>query len=477
MRLPKPLQRALLRVTPKSWVKVTPDGYINTAWDWAWWQQGKHPRWMGQLPIVEACLAAYSQTAAQCPGQHMRRNEQGGFDAVTTSALSRILRKPNRYQTRSDFMLNGVRSLLAEGNWYAYATRNDRYEVDTLHLLDPRQVRVVRSADEPGFYAYALNQYQIPNGPLIDVDQFVPPRDLLHVRMHTPRDPLVGESPLSAAMHAAELNSTIGGSMATFYGNMSRPSGVLSTDEKLTKEQVTRLREVWDSQSSGMAQGGVPILSWGMKWQALSMTAQDAQIVEAYKLSIRDITRVFRIPLAMVNEMEGSTYANSETLMRFWLSSGLGFLLDHVENAFGDFFQLGADEHVEFDTEVLLRSDMQARMDALTKAVQGGIFSPNEARVREGLPPVSDGEEPRVQQQVVPLSHYRLEREAKERESERQAQADAAAAEAAAAAAEAAAAQPEPAPVPDAEDEELDSEVRAARLRAYLKQIRAAQHG
>jgi len=36
--------------------------------------------------------------------------------------------------------------------------------------------------------------------------------------------------------------------------------------------------------------------------------------------------------------------------------------------------------------------------------VQGGVLSPNEARLLEGFPKVEFGDEPRVQQQVVPLS-------------------------------------------------------------------------
>jgi hypothetical protein len=35
-----------------------------------------------------------------------------------------------------------------------------------------------------------------------------------------------------------------------------------------------------------------------------------------------------------------------------------------------------------------------------------GIYSPNEARKIEKLPPAPDGDIPRVQQQVVPLTAY-----------------------------------------------------------------------
>ena len=47
---------------------------------------------------------------------------------------------------------------------------------------------------------------------------------------------------------------------------------------------------------------------------------------------------------------------------------------------------------------------MKDRIEALARGVQGGIFSPNEARNSEGLPDAIFGDEPRVQQQVVPLS-------------------------------------------------------------------------
>ena len=48
-----------------------------------------------------------------------------------------ILRAPNDYQSISDFMLNAVRSLYADGNCYALALRNSRFEIASLHLMHP----------------------------------------------------------------------------------------------------------------------------------------------------------------------------------------------------------------------------------------------------------------------------------------------------------------------------------------------------
>ena len=59
--------------------------------------------------------------------------------ASPTSALSRILRKPNDYQTITDFLLNRDASLYMTGNAYALALRNDRFEIAELHLMDAQR--------------------------------------------------------------------------------------------------------------------------------------------------------------------------------------------------------------------------------------------------------------------------------------------------------------------------------------------------
>ena len=94
--------------------------------------------------------------------------------------------------------------------------------------------------------------------------------------------------------------------------------------------------------------------------------------------------------------------------MAEWLSSGLGWLINHIEVAFDQFFGLdvvpAGREWTEYDTRILLRAAFKERVEGLVRGVQGGVFSPNEARELEGYKAVEAGDEPRVQQQLVPLS-------------------------------------------------------------------------
>jgi HK97 family phage portal protein len=190
-----------------------------------------------------------------------------------------------------------------------------------------------------------------------------------------------------------------------FYGNQARPSAVLSTDLVLDKDQVQALRDRWDEQSSNLGIGKTPIMTAGLKVVPWGMPAKDAQLAEMLKMSSEHIALAYRIPMQVLGLGEGS-FRSTELLMQSWIATGLGFCLNHIEESFGCFFGLKGqpDEYVEFDTAALLRSAQKDRIDALARGVQGGIYAPNEARQSEGLDRVAYGDEPRVQQQVVPLS-------------------------------------------------------------------------
>ena len=373
-----------------------------------WWQNGYNVQGTStQSAMVEACVSAYAQTVAMLPGEHWRMTDKGGRDRVKTSSLSRLLRHPNDYQSISDFMLNATRSLYLEGNVYALGLRNARFEIDELHLMDPL-LSYPRLASN-GEIFYQLYGNQVVEKRLGPEALIVPQRDVLHIRLHTVRHryptPLVGESPIVAAYSDIGVNAAIARQQLRYYLNEARPSAVISTDLALSKEQLQDLRALWDEQSKRLHQGGTPIMTAGIKVQPWSQGGKDAATADMLKLSNEHIALAFRIPLQILG-IGGTTYSSTELLMQSWISSGLGFALNHIEEAIGLLFGLRGqpDEYVEFDTAALLRSAMKDRIESLARGVQGGIFAPNEARNSEGFDSVEFGDEPRVQQQVVPLS-------------------------------------------------------------------------
>lgn len=371
-------------------------GWIDVASAWNYWQSGQYSS-NGVNNVVYACVQAYAQTIAQLPAEHLRKDAEGYKKELMDSAVARVMRRPNHYQTRSDFLLNLVHSLLFDGNAYALAERRGGAIV-ALHLVSPGACNP-HVADGEIFYHVS------PGDPSGLPPMLVPARDVLHVRMHTPHDPLRGESPIYAAALAIKVNTNAMGHTSKFFEQMSRPSGILTTPEKLTAEQTQALRQRWEEMSAGVNSGKVPILGWGFDWKPLSLSATDAQLIEALKFSVEDIARAYRTPLPLIGVLDQSSYNNVHNLLGFWKASGLGFVIEHIEQALAVLFDLPANERVELDTDNLLRTDLVSRIDAVTRGITGGLYSPNEARKSEGLPKVEGGDMPRVQQQMVPLDY------------------------------------------------------------------------
>lgn len=385
---------------------IGPSG-LGVSWPSNWFQLGWSPQPQTRGgSVVEACVQAYAQTIAQLPGRHFMRDEDGTKTYTNGSRLARALAKPNDFQTRSDFVLNVVYSLLYEGNAYILGTSRDNRTPEQMYVLDPTVTQAHR-VPETGDVVYSTSGefFDMADVNLIEGRAIIPSRFIGHARLYTPRDPLVGVSPLENAAASVNAHGSIVNNQAAFFNNMSRPSGFISTDLAINKEQMQQLREAWEDQSKNLNAGGVPILASGMKWNSMTISSQDAQLVEAWKMTVEDISRVFRVPPMLINNLENSTFDNAETLMRFWLASGLGFHINALELVIASLFRLDDRfEGVEFQQDLLLQADLQSRLDALGSGVTKGIYAPNEARRREGLPPVENGDVPLVQQQMVPVN-------------------------------------------------------------------------
>jgi len=380
------------------WLPASAGRYVN------WWQSGFNLQPYGtRSAMVEACVSSYAQTSAMCAPDHWRSLPNGGRERVTNSALSRVVRRPNDYQSISDFMLNLTRRTYERGEAFALGLRNNRGEIDQLHLMREGRAAIA----ENGSVFYALSGNEVIEARL-DVSEGVPARDVLHVRLQTPRHPLRGESPILAAALDLAMQDAVLNQQIAFYINRARPSFILETDQVMTQEQAELLSQRWREKTSGENAGNTPLATHGLKAHLIETNAVDGQLAEMLKLTDEQVALCMRIPLPILG-IGQTTYASAELHMQDWIAKGLGFWLNHVEEAFGLLYGLKGvpDEYLEFDTKALLRSAYRERIEALARGVISGIYSPDEARAQEDLPavPGGHGAQPRVQQQVVPLSY------------------------------------------------------------------------
>ena len=351
--------------------------------------------------IVAAIRNAYGMSLGAAGWDYIRRETDGSITIIENSAISRVLRYPNQYQTACDLIMTILSSLIYYGNAYVWArTRNDRNEITELVPLIPHYKRAVEFEGEI-YYDVTHERDFFVRG---DIDALVPVRDVAHIKLSTHRDLLMGESPLTDAAFTMGLNSTLTGVSTAFISNMDRPSGIISIQDTLTATQMSELRTKFSEFSRGPNAGQTPILGGGAKWHPMTISAVDAEIIRLYDLSVIDLCRIFRIPVQLLGQSDNGTASSVETLINVWRATGLLYFAETIERSLERLFRLPPREEIRFDLDNIARANRGELIEMLTKAVQGGLYSPNEARAAVGRGAVAFGDEPRLQAQVVPLS-------------------------------------------------------------------------
>jgi len=387
------------RATPGTSVLFPPNGGYRSNW----FQLGTLPSNNAEAltsSAVYACVSVIAQEVARLKVIHWRTLPNGGRERVTTSPAARVMRRPNPYQTPSDFWLQYVSACALSGNAYAVAERDAVGLISALHTQHPNGTSAQVDPETGAVFYDVAGSRLTPRLP-----RQVPARDMAHLKLFTPRDPLVGVSPLEAASYSMAHGEQIQRQAVAFWGNKAQPSGILSTDRPLSAEAARRLRDQWQNANSSDNAGKTAVLDSGMTWQPLSITARDAEMISSFNLSTDTIASIYRVPLYMINRMESATFSNVETMQRQFYVSTLASWLEAAEAVLDKLFQLPVGESLEFDVERgLMQSNFDSRMKAYRDAIQGGVMTPNEVRSLEKLPRLPTGADTTyLQAQMEPL--------------------------------------------------------------------------
>jgi HK97 family phage portal protein len=115
-------------------------------------------------------------------------------------------------------------------------------------------------------------------------------------------------------------------------GNGGKPTGVLMYDKILTKEQREQLRDRFRDLREGPTDA-LMTLEAGMKYEQISLSPQDVQLLEARRFQIEDIARFFGVPSVMINDTAGGTVWGSgiQQIIEGWYKLALRTELERIE--------------------------------------------------------------------------------------------------------------------------------------------------
>lgn len=242
-------------------------------------------------------------------------------------------------------------------------------------------------------------------------------RDMLHF----PGFGFDGLRGMSVISYAAK--SAVGNAMAMdeysgkFFANGAHPSIILKAAGRMTADQQTQLQNAFRAKYSGMENAHrIPlVLTEGLDAKEISLSAEDAQLLEARKFQVIDIARAFGVPPHMIGETSASTSWGSgiEAMSRAFVTYTLQPHLVRIEQELNrKLFPRNPNRVIQFDRDALIEGDSKAQAEYNRAALGGpgsgqGWMTVNEIRKSKGLAPVADGDvifDPRTQQQSEPTN-------------------------------------------------------------------------
>jgi HK97 family phage portal protein len=176
---------------------------------------------------------------------------------------------------------------------------------------------------------------------------------------------------------------------ASTFRNGATLSGVLQHPDNIGDDAAQRLRTSFEDLHKGSHNAGrVAILEEGLKWEAISVAPQDAELLASRKFGVEDIARIYRVPLPVLGVQEKGNLSSVVELNRMFATHCVRPWATKWESTIEH--SLLSDEgrrtiHVEFDMDELTRGDMLTRWQSYRIMREIGGANANEIRAFEKL--------------------------------------------------------------------------------------------
>ena len=325
------------------------------------------------VSVVLGCVSLLADSVASMP---LRAYTIGKDGQRVMRPLPDVLADPDPESNTYELIHQVMASLALHGNAYVKIDRDRSGNMIGLVPLHPYQMQVLPTGDMTGRRYLHLGN---------EMDR----EDMLHLRWFTPPQSLVGISPLNQSRNLVGLAIAMDRHLAQFYGEGATPSSILMTDQKLTLDQARIIQGTWEATHKRHRRPAV--LSDGLKWQPITTSAADQQMIQTREQIIRDIARIFRVPSHLIGAMgDNQTYQNVEQASLNFLTPTIAPWIRRLETAISTI--LDPEDDVAFDTSTLLRTDALTRARVNELNIKMGARSPNEVRQIEGMEPYIGGD-------------------------------------------------------------------------------------
>lgn len=250
----------------------------------------------------------------------LQREEAGAWREIHQHPLLTLLARPTPDQAGPQWLEALVTHLLIGGNTYVELVgptdQNGRLVPRELHVLRPDRVRVVTGtpAQPIAGYTYQVGAQQVS----------LPADRVIHLKLHHPLDDWYGLSPIEVLARAIDADVQALAWQVSLLTRGARPSGALVTQERLTTEQLDRLRQTVATEWAGSARAGAPlVLGGGLEWREMGLSPRELDWRASRRVTQLEIASAFGVPAELIGLKEATYENRHEARKAFYVSTVL----------------------------------------------------------------------------------------------------------------------------------------------------------
>lgn len=336
-----------------------------------------------KLATVSACISLISGTIASMPIYSFNVSDKGTERQKNHQIDSLLNRHATSSITAYDLKYHLVSQAILRGDGFIQIVFDNRGTVSQLipHESDNVQVKILPNS-RLGYVASRLGK-----------EVALSEDEVIHVRLNS-LDNINGRSIIAVCRDVVGEGLSQDITASSQAKNAFRPSMVLETDNVFKDiGAATRLRKDFSDKYQGQVNtGSVPLLENGLKLNSVNVSNLDSQFIEQRNFSVQQLCALFTVPKALITGESG----DYDQLQRQFLNNCIKPLISNIELAMSAKLIPQRNKNIiqlQFDTSSVYRASPEQRMKNYDLGTRAGIYTINECRAKEGLSPVTGGDE------------------------------------------------------------------------------------
>lgn len=300
-----------------------------------------------------------------------------------------VNRPDTSFVDRTPFISQIITSLMFDGNAFIRIFRDEEGFPINLMVMNPTEIEVKRNAQGRIVFTYSKTGETFGQDEMLHiVESLIQPG---HVR---------GVSRISVLKENIGLGVALESYAQRFFGQGATGNFAITVPTALTPEQAKQMADSVDNRHGGWRRSSKTlVLHSGAQIDDIGVDPERSQALDARRMFVEDICRIWSIPSHKLNLPGTNTYSSIEQTQIEFVTDTLRPYAALIENALSTLLQVypnGLGAFVEFNMSALLRGDINSRATAASTAIQGGWLTINDVRQSEGLSKIDGGDVLRV---------------------------------------------------------------------------------